>query len=840
MADINVQQIEEKLNQRFPDYGRRKIIFWFDPNQDFLEEIDSLVIQNAKIYHLENDAQFKAKRLLEFEDTESNYLVYAPFTRWDDKDEDSHLLSVLKYSEEFSANRLAIVMSELAIPLKFQQTVEKYSSFFNAKDRIKSLGEFSTTMTINRSETLELMMMAVLLKSKSIRLNDLLREVLKSFTEGNPNPLTELDKFHLTTSFWTLIQSKYGYSDRQPTLEKLTICLFLNYFYYQIDQEMAQKYKAFEVIHLRTNIITFMDQYMNDTRYIESFNQLSEKVYKAIDGNELLDSVKIDHLIEADVFSEIHKKILAFYAERLTASDTTTKIAGQSIFDYLKQREKMHFASDYNHEYQLLKHAYYLVDANRFSLPMNTDNLLAQYEREMYWVDTHYRKFIWNSDRIEESQNYEQLRRLVEANYAKFLDQTGQIWNQSFDFEDRPSIRNFYNKVVTNRSTKTVVVISDAFRYELGMNLGRKFAREKKYTTKMQSFLSVLPSVTEFGKAALLPNHQLTYTDKTEVLVDGKKTNGLTNRRAILQQRDANAAALNYDDVVKMTKSEIREALNGKSIIYIYHDQVDRTGDHGNESQVFDASESAINEIFRLINRLHNDVSIYRFIVTADHGFLYRRSVMSEAEKIVNPSQNEQDRVERRFIISDEEYDVVGTKTFSLGESLGNDDTRKICVPITSSIFKKAGGGQNYVHGGSSVQEMLVPVLEITAAKGSSAKEPVAIELMTSNRRITGLSTTLEFYQKNAVNDIFDAASFGLYFEDEYGERISNEEIYLAASKEEDANLRFNKFVFEFVNQRYLVEDAYYLVIKNQKTNVAERIKFVIDNPFAQSFDFDI
>lgn len=840
MADINVQQIEEKLNQRFPDYGRRKIIFWFDPNQDFLEEIDSLVIQNAKIYHLENDAQFKAKRLLEFEDTESNYLVYAPFTRWDDKDEDSHLLSVLKYSEEFSANRLAIVMSELAIPLKFQQTVEKYSSFFNAKDRIKSLGEFSTTMTINRSETLKLMMMAVLLKSKSIRLNDLLREVLKSFTEGNPNPLTELDKFHLTTSFWTLIQSKYGYSDRQPTLEKLTICLFLNYFYYQIDQEMAQKYKAFEVIHLRTNIITFMDQYMNDTRYIESFNQLSEKVYKAIDGNELLDSVKIDHLIEADVFSEIHKKILAFYAERLTASDTTTKIAGQSIFDYLKQREKMHFASDYNHEYQLLKHAYYLVDANRFSLPMNTDNLLAQYEREMYWVDTHYRKFIWNSDRIEESQNYEQLRRLVEANYAKFLDQTGQIWNQSFDFEDRPSIRNFYHKVVTNRSTKTVVVISDAFRYELGMNLDRKFAREKKYTTKMQSFLSVLPSVTEFGKAALLPNHQLTYTDKTEVLVDGKKTNGLTNRRAILQQRDANAAALNYDDVVKMTKSEIREALNGKSIIYIYHDQVDRTGDHGNESQVFDASESAINEIFRLINRLHNDVSIYRFIVTADHGFLYRRSVMSEAEKIENPSQNEQDRVERRFIISDEEYDVVGTKTFSLGESLSNDDSRKICVPITSSIFKKAGGGQNYVHGGSSVQEMLVPVLEITAAKGSSAKEPVAIELMTSNRRITGLSTTLEFYQKNAVNDIFDAASFGLYFEDEYGERISNEEIYLAASKEEDANLRFNKFVFEFVNQRYLVEDAYYLVIKNQKTNVAERIKFVIDNPFAQSFDFDI
>lgn len=113
--------------------------------------------------------------------------------------------------------------------------------------------------------------------------------------------------------------------------------------------------------------------------------------------------------------------------------------------------------------------------------------------------------------------------------------------------------------------------------------------------------------------------------------------------------------------------------------------------------------------------------------------------------------------------------------------------------PDYFKYFKKAGGGQSYVHGGSSIQEMLVPVLEITVAKGSNAKEPVAIELMTSNRRITGLSTTLEFYQ-NAISDVYDPASFWLYFEDEYGERISNEEI-CCGFKTEDANQRFTKFV---------------------------------------------
>ncbi|HGV8377785.1 TPA: BREX-1 system phosphatase PglZ type A [Enterococcus faecium] len=840
MTDINMQQIEEKLNQRFPNYGRRRIIFWFDSNQDFLEEIDSLVIQNAKIYRLEKDAQFKTKRLLEYEDPETNYLIYAPFPRWDDKDEENHLLSVLNYSEEFSADRLAIIMNELAIPLRFHQTVKQYRNFFNAKDRMRSFGEFSTHMTINKSETIELMIMAVLLKSKSIRLNDLLRVVLKSFTESRENPLKELDKYKLTAKFWEFIQIKFGFTDSQPTLEKLTICLYLNYFYYQIDQEMPKKFKGFEILHLKANIITFMDQFMNDTRYVESFEQLSKKVYQTIDGDGLLDSIEIDDLIEADVFSEIHAKILMFYAERLKASDTTTKIAGQTIFDSLKQREKMHFASDYIYEYQLLKHAYYLVDKNRLCLPMNMDNLLTQYEKEMYWIDTHYRKFIWNSDHIEEKQKYDQLYRLVEANYSKFLDQSGQIWNQTFEFKNRPSIRKFYNQAVMKRSVKTVVIISDAFRYELGMNLERKLVREKKYSTNMASFLSVLPSVTEFGKAALLPNNQLTYNEGTEVLVDGKKTNGLSNRNAILQQRDANAVALNYDNVVKMNKAEVREVFNGKSVIYIYHDQVDRTGDHSNENRVFDACDLAISKISRLINRLHNDGSIYRFIVTADHGFIYKRSHVEEVDKIENPSRNEKDRVERRFILSEEEYEIIGTKNYSLGDSLGNDDTRNICVPVTSSIFKKAGGGQNYVHGGSSIQEMLVPVLEITVAKGSNAKEPVAIELMTSNRRITGLSTTLEFYQKNAISDVYDPASFWLYFEDEHGERISNEEIYVADSKAEDANQRFTKFVFEFVNRRYTVEDTYYLVIKNQKNDLTERIKFIIDNPFAESFDFDI
>ena len=53
-------------------------------------------------------------------------------------------------------------------------------------------------------------------------------------------------------------------------------------FYYQIDQEMPKKFKGFEILHLKANIITFMDQFMNDTRYMESFEQLSKKYIRLL------------------------------------------------------------------------------------------------------------------------------------------------------------------------------------------------------------------------------------------------------------------------------------------------------------------------------------------------------------------------------------------------------------------------------------------------------------------------------------------------------------------------------------------------------------------------------
>lgn len=136
---------------------------------------------------------------------------------------------------------------------------------------------------------------------------------------------------------------------------------------------------------------------------------------------------------------------------------------------------------------------------------------------------------------------------------------------------------------------------------------------------------------------------------------------------------------------------------------------------------------------------------------------------------------------------------------------------------------------------------MLVPVLEVRVARGSSQKKEAAIQLMTSKRKVIGFSITLEFYQTEAVSDSVTKSQYSLYFEDEKGGRITNEHTYYVDSSSVASSDRFTNFTFEFINRKYEVNEKVYLVVKNWKNKVKiKRINFVIDNPFSRGLRFDI
>ena len=239
-----------------------------------------------------------------------------------------------------------------------------------------------------------------------------------------------------------------------------------------------------------------------------------------------------------------------------------------------------------------------------------------------------------------------------------------------------------------------------------------------------------------------------------------------------------------------------------------------------------------------LIHRISVSGNTYHFIVTADHGFIYKRDKLTESDKISGKSADKA-FVNRRFIVSKAALEDDGIDHMSMGRVLGNEDSKVVSYPVSSNVFKVAGGGANYVHGGSSPQEMLVPVLEFKMERGHMETKNAEIALVSIVHKITNLITSMDFIQSDAVSDTVKAAKYRIFFLSEDNEKISNENSYVADSREENAQKRIFRMRFTFKNKKYDKNKQYYLVVYDEESGLEQwRQPVIMDIAFADDFGF--
>ena len=156
------------------------------------------------------------------------------------------------------------------------------------------------------------------------------------------------------------------------------------------------------------------------------------------------------------------------------------------------------------------------------------------------------------------------------------------------------------------------------------------------------------------------------------------------------------------------------------------------------------------------------------------------------------------------------------------------------------SVFK-CGGGMNYVHGGASPQEMIVPCLFVKTQRGIVETEDVKLNLITDVRKITNLKLKLDFYQEQAVNDVVKPATYRIRFESDNGEIISNEVLYTADNKDEKPGNRIITLSFDIKKKSYDSGRKYYLKMFLER-NGAEAMnrQVIMDLPFTDDFGFGI
>lgn len=810
MAELNLKQIVDKLNTEFIG-EHRKLVFWYDDKGDFAEDIDGVELTNAKVYKLTKDNQFYTKYFLEKEDTSTNYLIYAPFPK--PPVTENHLEDTMLYSKRFYADRASLLSVDLGIEEKYKPIIEKHIKFFGNKERLQRFYDLEIE-NFNEENILTGIMSAVC-RTRTNSFDEVIRVLITEDNLTDNKYLEEFAKYDIEKEFWKLCEQQFGFSMDVPNLEKLVITMFVTYANRYIDAEMPKSWKKF-ISYKSGNIIAFLDNLMNNILYREKYDELSQYVAECLNASEELSKYEVEAFVDCDSFACIDVLMIRWIVSRLRAEDCLAEIGGHSIFELCGIRAKMHFGSKYAFIYEMLDSAYWIVNNAQYEAPNGFKKIIDSYISGDCLIDNHYRVFYLNYDKLENTTEFEDLRNLVENIYTnEYLGELLPKWNEGLLEENAltciPLQRNFFSKFVKSVNVKTVVIISDAMRYEVGRQLYIKMMDNPKCSAKLQVMLSVLPSYTRLGMEALLPHKTLELTDDFREVVDGKYATDLAVRQAVLQSYEPESKCVQFDDVKNLKGQELRDVFTGQSVVYVYHDQIDNTGEH-EEDAVFEACEKAVDEIVKLIQKISTSGNTYRFIVTADHGFIYKRDKVTASDKIGGMSDSDR-LVKRRYIVSKEPITEQGVCNIGLGYMLGNNDNKIISYSCSTNVFSTPGNaGLNYVHGGSSPQEMLVPVLDIKMDKGAVETRSAQIMLVSLVQKITNLITSLDFIQSDPVSDVVKSTTYRLYFISDNNEKISNENIYVADKRDEDVQKRLFRMRFTFKNKQYDKDRKYYLV----------------------------
>lgn len=372
---------------------------------------------------------------------------------------------------------------------------------------------------------------------------------------------------------------------------------------------------------------------------------------------------------------------------------------------------------------------------------------------------------------------------LVENAYVTdFLAKLGASWQAQVDGVERwrtlniPSQSSFYEhyvaKLLKGRK-KAVVIISDALRYEVAEELTSSIRGENKFEAKIEAMLGVLPSYTQLGMAALLPNQTLAHSPNGDpVLVDGQKSDGTANRTKILSA--VGGQAIQAKTFIEMKPGDRRDLYASNQVLYVYHDTIDATGDKAvSEHRTFTAAVDAIRELLDIIKKLAS-ANATNIFVTADHGFLYQRSKLAPQFNLTVQPQGEKIVAEkRRYVLGRGLKQGPAFRTFQ-PEQIGLSSDLEVQIPNSIQRIVQPGAGFQFVHGGASLPEIVVPVISINKGR-SDTVEPVNVEIHPESDKITTGQVVVKLYQSTKVEPNRPARRLraGLYFGEQL---ISNEQ----------------------------------------------------------------
>jgi hypothetical protein len=245
----------------------------------------------------------------------------------------------------------------------------------------------------------------------------------------------------------------------------------------------------------------------------------------------------------------------------------------------------------------------------------------------------------------------------------------------------------------------------DALRYELARELHEMLDADGAGDHReLTARLAAIPTVTSIGMAALLPGGdrcQVGYTGDWEITIEGSgNLRDKATRRDWLERHLPGAQFYNLDQLLSTLTDQIPEA----DAYVIFDTTLDAVGETASQL-AWNTFSTLLQSVKKGVHKLL-ELGIDQVHVVTDHGFLLLDEV------------GEHDKVSVRDVPA-----LAKKSRYVVGTHLGWTDQLRFPVPGSQDLEAwfplgigcfRTPGPYNYVHGGLSLQELVVPHLHVS------------------------------------------------------------------------------------------------------------------------------
>jgi uncharacterized protein (TIGR02687 family) len=727
--------LKDKIHDYFKRYMQLRVLFFFDEDEEYRDEVEQLDLGDIHKAEYGNNA-FSLKWQLVSEWKNDKTFVYVPQAQPASQD-DFHnfpLMGLLIANRALQLDDAGSFMEQYGLQRHQKSLVTKYMK------ELKYAGVQEVCKPI--------------LNAGALQETALQRGLVSAFFKFKAIESWSI----LTAKFMTLCDAE-GEKEFQRVVKKIKdlgfeeevckhLCQVTGIAIQKLNQEQVRQlargvlYNTLtQGMELEKSKDAYAQLKVNDSRQITQLNQMLQEVERSnfskaftalmLDMGHYIKGAKLVEAYGEDAeFAEYNPEMIWAILSRIQNQIT------EAPERFIKRMEQISLQSEIpetvrqcmRYMVQVAKvHRY--IQANQQYILDRPEEYIQHYTETGFQVDRSYRKAINGYKSLDhadvpESLALESIHSGLNAAYEKHTDQLNREWlrclsDLSFDYSqiNVPKQYDFYNTEVETSDQKVVVIISDALRYEAAQELLSEMHGDTKNTAEMRYMLASIPSKTNVGMSQLLPGKKV--FNNGEITADGISTSGTDNRDKIIKETESDSIAIQYSDLEGKSEKVRREIFKNQ-VVYLYHDVIDATGDKKpSERRTFDAVEDAVNEIKRLVKSLHASMNVAKVLVTADHGFIYNDREIEDKDKedlkeveLLKDAKGK-DLRGNRYFFTKKKTERELSYSFPLKATTSFNADINVNIPLSVNRYKISGGvGHQFAHGGGSLQEVVVPLIE--------------------------------------------------------------------------------------------------------------------------------